>query len=456
MGFIFLIRCALAIASLVASSASRQEQGPSTLNPRAAATLSARVDRLLTKNPLIDGHDDLAIVIRFLNNNSINTPSFTTPFERTGLLAQVDLPRLKTGKVGGAFWSAFIPCPANATDFSNANYAPTVQATYEQLDVLQRLMEAYPDIFDSRRFNASTAVKTFKGGRLISPFAVEGLHQIGNSLANLREMFALNAQYFTLTWNCRGSSVMRSYREHADMVVDNVYADAALLVGPGGASIAAPPHWGGVSPRGQILIKEMNRMGAIVDLAHVSKNTMVDVLGGRPGKWEGSLAPVIFSHSSAFALCPHPRNVPDDVLELVKRTNSLVMVNFTPDFISCTLPLNKTSGLPEFFEGNSTVHQAARHVMYIGEKIGWSHVGLGSDFDGMLAGPRGLEDVSKFPNLVAELFAMGLRDEDAPKVVGGNVLRVAEDVAKVAAKMQSEGVLPAEDVIDGPRSLTSL
>ncbi|KAL8873911.1 MAG: hypothetical protein Q9174_000687 [Haloplaca sp. 1 TL-2023] len=190
----------------------------------------------------------------------------------------------------------------------------------------------------------------------------------------------------------------------------------------------------------------MNRLGMLVDLSHVSKNTMVDVLGGRPEKGAGSKAPVIFSHSSAFALCPHPRNVPDDVLELVKKTNSLVMVNVAPDFISC-VPSNSTSGLPEFYPPNATLHQVARHIKYIGDQIGYDHVGIGTDFDGIETTPKGMEDVSKFPDLISELLQMEVADDDVVLLTGRNLLRVWKDADRVASEIQGDGGLPAEDPV---------
>lgn len=241
----------------------------------------------------------------------------------------------------------------------------------------------------------------------------------------------MDVKYATLTHNCH-----------------NAFADAALVADWSGETIKASPYWGGVSDRGHLLIKEMNRIGMLVDLSHVSANTMVDVLGGRPGKWEGSLAPVIFSHSSAYAICPHPRNVPDDVLELVKKTNSVVMVNFSPSFISC-VAANNTNGLPDTVKANATLDQVVKHITYIGDKIGYDHVGIGSDYDGIEDIPKGLEDVSKFPDLVAKLLERGLSDDDTIKILGGNVLRVWADADKVATKLQNDGLQPIEDTIKG-------
>lgn len=193
----------------------------------------------------------------------------------------------------------------------------------------------------------------------------------------------------------------------------------------------------------------MNRLGIIVDLAHVSQDTMRDVLGAS-NEWEGSAAPIIYSHSSAYALCPHPRNVPDEILQLVKEKNSVVMVNFSPDFVSCVANASSPTGV-DFYPQNSTLEHVASHIIHIGELIGFDHVGLGSDFDGIPNTPKGLDDVSKFPDLVAELLRRGVSDEDAGKVVGGNVLRVWKDVDDVATKLQNSGAKPLEDALPGLR-----
>ncbi|KAI9731048.1 MAG: hypothetical protein M1834_005511 [Cirrosporium novae-zelandiae] len=398
--------------------------------PDSELSIAERVDKILTNTPLIDGHNDLAILIRFLHGNHIYDKNFTGPFENGGLLGHVDLPRLRHGKVGGTFWSAWVACPKNGTDFSDDNYVEAVKTTLSQIDLLHRLRSAYPSVFSDPHLNGTSALLAFTDqDQLISPLAIEGLHQIGNSVANLRLFYSLGVRYATLTHNCH-----------------NAFADAALIETPDDSVITAPPHWGGVSEMGELLVKEMNRLGMLVDLSHVSKDTMLDVLGGRPEKWHGSIAPAMFSHSSAFTICPHPRNVPDDVLKLVRKTNSVVMINFNPGFVSCVAS-NSSSGVPDFYPQNSTLQHVVSHVKYIGDLIGYDYVGIGSDFDGIFETPEGLDDVSKFPDLVAEMLHRGISDKDAAKVIGGNILRVWRDVDSVAAKMQKDGVQPMEDDI---------
>ncbi|CAJ2507864.1 Uu.00g090500.m01.CDS01 [Anthostomella pinea] len=407
-------------------------------------SVEGRVQRILSETPLIgthipspaaiptmrdrvltiaaDGHNDLAIFIRLFYNNHIYQKNFTEPFEEGGMAMHVDLPRLREGLNGGAFWSVFTPCPANGSDYSDENYASSVQLTLQQIDLMTRLQAAYPNDF-SGIVDSKSAVAAFKEGKLISPLGIEGLHQIGNSVANLRRFHAMGVRYATLTHNC-----------------GNIFADAAIWERPFGK---APAYWGGVSLKGRQLVNEMNRIGMIVDLSHVSVDTMVDVLGGRE-EWAGSKAPIMFSHSSAYALCPHPRNAPDHVLELVKKTNSVIMVNFSPDFVSCVDKGNK-NGIPDLFPENNTLSHVVDHITYIGNLIGYDHVGLGSDFDGIMSTPEGLDDVSKYPDLIAELLKRGVSDKDAAKIAGGNILRVWGDVEKVAAKMQADGEPVMED-----------
>jgi membrane dipeptidase len=309
-----------------------------------------------------------------------------------------------------------------------------VSLTLQQIDLIHRLAIKYPNTFGSPTAESASALRAWKDHKkFVSPIGIEGLHQIGNSYSNLRLFSTLGARYATLTHNCH-----------------NKFADAALITNSTGSTVKAPPQWNGLSKDGDVIIGEMNRIGMLVDISHVSHKTMMDVLGATPDAHPGSMAPVMFSHSSAYALCPHPRNVPDNVLSLVKKTNSIVMVNLAPDFISCTSS-SASSGLPDFYPVNNTLHQVARHIVYIGELIGYDHVGIGADFDGIPAGPEGLEDVSKMPDLFAELLRMGVSDEDAAKIAGKNILRVWGEMEKVAAKMQREGkVLPAEDPVDSP------
>ncbi|KAF2645436.1 dipeptidase 1 precursor [Massarina eburnea CBS 473.64] len=394
------------------------------------STVEQRAQNILKETPLIDGHNDLLITLRSAYKNHIYSPDFKEKFENGGFISHVDLPRLDAGKQGGAFWSAFMPCPAgNGTDFSDTRYQPIVKATLEALDLFNRLGDQYPKYFtltpDSR-----SALEAFKAGRLISPVIIEGLHQIGNSLSTLRLYHELGVRYATLTWNCH-----------------NKYADAAIESNDSGGRIATP-YWHGLSPAGRDLVKEMNRLGMLVDLAHVSADTMRDVLvGNGTGNWTGSIAPPIFSHSSAYALCPHPRNVPDDVLQLVKQRNSIVMVNFNPGFISCVS--GEEGELPTTDPENATMAQVIRHIKHIGELIGYDHVGLGTDYDGIDSTPKGLEDVSKFPDLVAELLREGISDDDVAKITGKNILRVWKEAEKVAAELQ-ETTDPLEDDVTDP------
>lgn len=305
-----------------------------------------------------------------------------------------------------------------------------MKSTLGQLDLFHRLGQAYPKYFTPPK-DASSAIKAFESGDFIAPAAIEGLHQIGNSISTLRLYHQLGVRYATLTWNCH-----------------NKYADAAIETGEGFKAHIAKPFWKGLSPAGRDLVKEMNRLGMLVDLAHVSQDTMRDVLVGKDDEtsWKGSLAPPIFSHSSAYAICPHPRNVPDDVLRLVKKRNSVVMVNFNPDFISC-VPGKTADDFPEYVPANNTLSQVVRHIRHIGELIGYDHVGIGTDYDGIEQTPEGLEDVSKFPDLIAELLRQGISDKDAAKIAGGNLLRVWKEADKVAKELQRT-MLPLEDEVE--------
>ncbi|KAJ6787564.1 hypothetical protein PWT90_00647 [Aphanocladium album] len=386
------------------------------------STFEGRARSILSTTPLIDGHVDFPIGIRGAYGNRIEAAAFRGAFENGTLPGHVDLHRLRQGFSGGAFWSVYAPCPKDGSDFSDENYAASVQYTLDQIDVMNRLQKLYPNDF-SQAVDSSTALSAFKQGKLISPLGVEGLHQIGNKAANLRTFYNLGVRYATLTHNCH-----------------NKFADAAVLEGP---TRKSEPKWHGVSPLGRKLVHEMNRIGMIVDLAHVSDDTMRDVLGGNDA-WEGSKAPVIYSHSSAYSICPHPRNVKDEILQLVKKHNSLVMVNIAPGFISC-FDNGNADGIPDEVPEGATLQQIVRHILHIGNLIGFDYVGIGSDFDGIPTVPKGFTDVSQYPDLVAELLKNGVSDSDAAKVVGGNLLRVWAGVDAVAAELQAAGEPALED-----------
>lgn len=277
--------------------------------------------------------------------------------------------------------------------------------TLEQIDLVKRLAEEYPD--DLQYCTTSQCAReAFSNGKIGSFIGIEGGHQIGNSLANLRQMYELGARYMTLTHNC-----------------DNAFATAASTVTGGGEDI-------GLTDFGGELVKEMNRIGMLVDLSHVSHQTMRNVLGM-------TQVPVMFSHSSAYNVSEHMRNVPDDVLEMVRDNDGIVMANFVPDF------LNK------YDPDSTTIDDAVAHIMHIATVAGWKHVGVGGDFDGAPKYPTGIEDVSKYPILVAKLLERGASEEDIKNFAGENILRVWAAVEAHPAKEQQLGLKPNEEIWDG-------
>ncbi|KAF2021441.1 dipeptidase [Aaosphaeria arxii CBS 175.79] len=403
----------------------------------AVRSTQAQAREILRTTPLIDGHNDLAYFLRWAHSNHIYLDNFTIPWESGHLGGEVDLYRLREGQVGGTFWSIYADCPKGA--YSKEYFADALDETDNAIDVILRIQEAYLHAFGRARTSAE-ALEIFSSGRIISPLGLEGLHMLGESFAKLRDYYERGIRYATLTHNCH-----------------NIYADSAMTDTPNG-TIQATPRWGGVSALGQKLVREMNRLGILVDLSHTSADTMRSVLGahsnhnrtvsnGTTPQWEGSLAPPIFSHSSAFGLCPHPRNVPDDVLHLVKARGGVVMVTFWAGFISCQWANGAPAPgeLPVTYPANVTVPQVVRHMRYIGEKIGYDHVGIGSDFDGTPSAIMGLDDVSKYPNLVEEMLVQGISEGDVRKIIGGNVLRVWAEVDRVAADLKANKTLPAED-----------
>jgi membrane dipeptidase len=331
-----------------------------------------------------------------------------------------DIPRLRGGGVGAQFWSVYVP-----TTFEGD---AAVRATLEQIDVVYQLVRAYPETFQLAR-TADEVEAAFRAGKIASLIGMEGGHSINGSLATLRMFYELGARYMTLT--------------HSN---NTPWADSAT----------DEPHLQGLSPFGEEVVREMNRLGMLVDLSHVSAATMHDAL-------DVSEAPILFSHSSARAIIDHPRNVPDDVLRRLPENGGVVMVTFVSSYVSEDtlrhrramqaeqrrledLPGSTPESIDEGLESweashpwpRGTVSQVADHIDHIRAVAGIDHIGLGSDFDGTTYVPEGLDDVSAFPVLTAELLRRGYSEEDAGKVLGLNVLRVMREVESVARRLQKE------------------
>lgn len=379
------------------------------------AQLSRRVDRIVSRTPLIDGHNDAPWQFRnrvLLDWDALPFGSDTASLEQP---MHTDIPRLRAGKAGGVFWSVYVPTELGGGD--------AVLATLEQIDTVHQMVARWPDDL-ALATTADDVVRIHRAGKIASLIGLEGGHSIGSSLGALRMMFEAGARYMTLT----------HWRSLA-------WADAATDVA----------RSDGLSAFGEEVVREMNRLGMLVDLSHVSEATMLDALAI-------STAPVIFSHSGAYAINPHPRNVTDLVLKQVQANGGVVMVDYLGAYVSQEVHHHsakrraKTAefealhlGDPDTVERKlaqwdaahpaprSTLSQVADHIDHIRERIGSAHVGLGSDFDGMGRGPVGLEDVSDVPDLLKELLRRGYTDREVAGIAGGNVLRAmraAEGVAR--------------------------
>ena len=389
----------------------------------------ARVERVLAATPLIDGHNDLAEQIRGRYKNDLavvnleaNHASMAPPTGAPPLMT--DLPRLRAGHVGGQFWSVWIPVSVQGFE--------AVQMTLEQIDLVKRFTARYPADLEMA-YTAADIRRIHHAHRIASLIGIEGGHQVNASLPVLRQMYDAGARYMTLT--------------HTS---NTPWADSATDV---------PAHHG-LSPFGIELVHEMNRLGMLVDLAHVSPEAMKAALAA-------SEAPVIYSHSSARALVDHPRNVPDDVLRLVAANDGVVMVNFNPPYVSKAAheweadhdaeqarfnsppygglyigQPERAKAAVEAWEAKHpkpvvTVAQVADHVEHLRKVAGVDHVGIGSDFDGIDEGPVGLESVDKFPALLVELMRRGWSDADIAKLAGENLLRAMTAAERVAAKLRA-------------------
>uniref|UniRef100_A0A3Q3X528 Dipeptidase n=1 Tax=Mola mola TaxID=94237 RepID=A0A3Q3X528_MOLML len=345
--------------------------------------------QLMSDTPLIDGHNDLPWQLRKQFNNELNKVDLYTLNS-----THTNIPKIREGRLGAQFWSAYVPCDTQFKD--------TVRQTLEQIDVVHRMCQRYPEAFMFAT-SSKDIMKAFDMNRTASLIGVEGGHSIDSSLGALRTMYQLGVRYLTLTHSC-----------------NTPWADN-WLVDTG----SEPSEHDGLSPFGKQLIVEMNRLGMLIDLAHVTVKVMNQVL-------DMSEAPVIFSHSSAYAVCQHKRNVPDDVLRRVKEKRGIVMVNFYNDYVTCS----KTASLSD----------VADHFDHIKKVGGAEIIGFGGDYDGVTRLPEGLEDVSKVPNVVAELLRRGWTDEEVRAALGKNLLRVLNDAEMVNKTAPDDVPIPYDQV----------
>ncbi len=357
----------------------------------------AKALKVLTSTPLIDGHNDLPWAIR----ESKTAPSDVEAYDlRQRTAGHTDLARLAAGRLGGQFWSVYIP---GDTSIARQGYA---KVQLEQIDIARRVMAKYPE----RLAYASSAADlraAFQRGRIGGVLGMEGGHAIENSLGALRAFYDLGARYMTLTHN---------------QTLD--WADAATGV----------QRHGGLTAFGKEVVREMNRLGMLVDLSHVAPSVMSQAL-------DVSEAPVIFSHSNARALADHPRNVPDSILKRLPKNGGIVMVTFVPGFTSqAVVEWNRTPAAQRPAGASApkaTLVQVADHIEQIRKVAGIDHVGIGGDFDGISEVVEGLEDVSTYPALFAELSRRGWGEADLRKLAGENILRVFSQAEQVAVRLRA-------------------
>ncbi len=398
-----------AVLLLVAGAAHAQP-----IDPR----VQARIDRILKQTPLIDGHNDLPEQLRENYEMKVeNLASGTDAWKPKPLMT--DMARLHAGRVGGQFWSVYIDADVHGDE--------AIRQTIEQIDIVTRLVAAYPRDLELAG-TADDVVRIHRAGRIASLIGIEGGHQIGGNLAALRQFYRLGARYMTITHF--------KTTEWADSATDD-------------------PKYGGLSDFGRTVIGEMNRLGMLVDLSHVSPEAMADVL-------DVAKAPVVFTHSDARALSDHPRNVPDDILRRLPANGGVVMVNFYMGHLSEPYrqwsaaraaeearlksllngqPKARESAIAHWGEAHPApaagVGLVADHIVHVAKVAGFDHVGVGGDLDGIDDAPTGLGTAGGYPLLFAELIRRGWSDDNLAKLAGGNVLRVMRRAEAVAVSMKN-------------------
>lgn len=377
----------------------------------------ARLDRVLRTTPIIDGHNDLPWAIRDDHESSLEGIDLNADTRQLTPPLQTDIPRLRAGRVGAQFWSVYVPASLQGEE--------STAAVREQIALTRQIIAAYPETFEFAN-SAADITRIYRAGKIASMFGMEGGEAINNSLETLREFREAGVLYMTLAHSATTDWV--------DSATD------------------APRH-GGLSEFGEEVVREMNRVGMLVDLSHVSAEAMEDAI-------RVSEAPVIFSHSSAFGVTGHPRNVPDDVLRLVRTNRGVVMVNFFPGFVSEAVRqwganaagerarlASLNPGDPDAVQAGVTAWMAANprpatdvtdvtdHVERIVSIAGHGAVGLGADYDGVPFLPVGMEGVDAYPLLFAELMRRGWSDHELRQLAGGNLLRALREAERVARRM---------------------
>jgi membrane dipeptidase len=378
------------------------KRGPVVLTPEAL--------RIHRAGFVFDGHNDLPWELRDRADGDFTKFDISRPQPKL----HTDIPRLRAGGVGAQFWSAFVPA-------DTAKTGESLKQTLEQIDLIHRMIERYLDTFEFAT-TADDVVRIQKSGKIASLIGIEGGHSIQNSLGVLRQLHSRGARYMTLT--------------HSETID---WADSATDT----------PRHGGLTAFGEDVVREMNRLGMLVDISHVSPETMRDAI-------RVSRAPVIASHSSAYAIAAHPRNVPDEELKLIAKNGGIVMVNFYSGFLvpeaaqtmarmfevnrelrakhpaEADFQKAKAQWRKEHPIARGSVHTVVDHIDHIVKVAGMDHVGLGSDYDGVTMLPEQLEDVSCYPYITQELLNRGYREEQIHKILSGNILRVMRAAEKVA------------------------
>jgi len=386
------------------------------MSPADART--ARLDAaraLLARYPLIDGHNDLPWALR--EAGSLDAGG--TDIARAVDFTHTDLPRLAAGGVGAQFWSVYVPAELQGET--------AVATTLEQIDLVRRLIDRYPDALELA-LTAGDVQRITSAGRIASLIGAEGGHSIAGSLGTLRALFQLGVRYMTLTHN-----------------LNVPWADSGT----------DEPAAGGLTDFGREVVLEMQRLGMLVDLSHVAATTMRDAL-------EVAKAPVIFSHSSARAICDHPRNVPDSILERLATNDGVCMITFVPSFVSQACrdwqlelademerqgldsrdPASRKQVGRDWEAGHpqpaATLQDVVAHAEHVREVAGIDHIGVGGDYDGVDRLPEGLEDVSCYPALIAALLEAGWSEEDCGKLAHGNLIRVLTGAEETARRLQAK------------------